>query len=155
MTEAPLTKKMVAERLRGAIVARLQDRFGPLPPDVITRLRRVHRGRSLTALHTYADRCRHVDAFRTRLLSKRRGPLWGSVRVVLRQLLIESPHVKRHLIRIRQDSILGVLEARFGLLPREVTRRLRAVRSDERLDDLIRRAGQCPDVEAFHKRLRN
>jgi hypothetical protein len=138
-----------------AILGGREIMFGPLPPDVITRLRRVHSERSLTALHTYADRCLHVDEFRTRLLSKRRGALWGSVHAVLRQLLIESPHVKRLLIRTTQDAIIRLLEARFGPLPREVTLRLRATRSDERLDDILEYAGQCPDVETFHKRLRN
>jgi predicted transposase YdaD len=77
------------------------------------------------------------------------------------QVMIESPLIKELVAEARQEAhqearqedILAVLQARFGELPAELARRVRAVRSRRTLDALVRHAARCPDLDVFRKRL--
>src|SRR5262249_37545649 len=70
-----------------------------------------------------------------------------------KRVMIESPVLKQIIAESKQDDIAQVLEARFGTAPSDVTARLRKIRSEKRLGELIRYAAQCPDLEAFRERL--
>ncbi len=48
---------------------------------------------------------------------------------------------------------LGVLKDRFGTVPRDVTRLLRAVIEEKKLRKLNVLAAKCPDLEAFRAAL--
>jgi hypothetical protein len=51
------------------------------------------------------------------------------------------------------DGIIALLKARFGPIPREVTRNLEAVLDGKRLIKLNVLAGQCEDIAAFREAL--
>ena len=53
----------------------------------------------------------------------------------------------------RHKDIVGVLEERFGSVPQDIITALGAIQEDERLDQLLRWAVRCPDLEAFRTRL--
>jgi hypothetical protein len=69
------------------------------------------------------------------------------------QAMIESPLIQE----LRQEfmaqrghkDIVGVLEERFGSVPQDLITALGAIQEDERLDQLLRWAVRCPDLEAF------
>jgi hypothetical protein len=67
--------------------------------------------------------------------------------------MIESPLLKRMIAETLHKGILALLKARFGTVPREVTRLLQEVLDEERLTKLIVLAGQCPDLQAFREAL--
>ena len=53
----------------------------------------------------------------------------------------------------RQQDVLEVLEARFGLVPLDVVQRVKAVTNAGQLSQLIKQAARCPDLEAFRQAL--
>ena len=67
--------------------------------------------------------------------------------------MTESPIIKKLLAERTQDDILQVLEARFETVPVEISTRLRRVRREKTLDELIKYAALCPDLDAFRERL--
>ncbi len=70
-----------------------------------------------------------------------------------KRIMIESPLIKEILAERTQEDIVIVLQGRFGAVPGEVTARLRKITSEKKLNDLLAYSGQCPDLEAFRKRL--
>jgi hypothetical protein len=75
------------------------------------------------------------------------------------RMIIESPLVQELLAQntqeTRQADILTFLEGRFGEVPLEIAAELRLVKDKQKLQDLSRFAGQCPDLAAFQARLRS
>ena len=67
--------------------------------------------------------------------------------------MIESPLLQKMRAETRQDDVLAILKKRFTTVPREVTRLLRAVIDEERLQQLVVLAAVCPDMEAFRQAL--
>jgi hypothetical protein len=69
------------------------------------------------------------------------------------EVMIESPVLDevKALIRVRaiRENILAALEARFGTVPAERVKALHTITDDARLNQLIRLAATCPDVETF------
>jgi hypothetical protein len=70
-----------------------------------------------------------------------------------RRVMIESPLIKQILAENTHERILQFLDARFGSVPLELTTRLRRIRNEKRLTDLVRYAAVCPNLEAFRTRL--
>ena len=68
-------------------------------------------------------------------------------------MIVESPLLKEILEDVRQegrqDSILDLLEARFGEVPVEVARRVRDIHDSARLQQLLKVAKDCPDLVTF------
>ena len=79
-------------------------------------------------------------------------PLFGDPKMI-----VESPLLKEILEDVRQegrqegrqDSILDLLEARFGQVPVEVARRVRDIHDSARLQQLLKTAKDCPDLVTF------
>jgi hypothetical protein len=67
--------------------------------------------------------------------------------------MIESPLLRKILARVWQQAILAGLKARFGKVPRDVTKPLRDVLDEKQLRKLVRRSATCPDLEAFREAL--
>ena len=71
--------------------------------------------------------------------------------------MIESPLLQELMDQARRETrhadILRVLEARFGLVPPDVSAHLRAITDEQKLEDLTTRAALCPDVESFRAQL--
>jgi hypothetical protein len=74
-----------------------------------------------------------------------------------KRVMIESPLIKEIVAentqKARQEDILEVLQARFGEVPKDVAERLRSIRAQKKLKALVKHAAQCPDLEAFWRRL--
>ena len=69
---------------------------------------------------------------------------------ILQELKAEWSREAAH--RTRHDALLAVLVARFGPTAEGCNEVLRAL-DDPRLDDLIRFAAICPDLDAFRASL--
>ncbi len=69
MIESPLIQELVAERAQKAILLVLQDRFGTVPPEIISALQPVQDEKKLDELVVWASRCPDLEAFRKRLTS--------------------------------------------------------------------------------------
>ncbi len=71
--------------------------------------------------------------------------------------MIESPLQDELMSEMRaqalQDTILDVLEGRFGTLPPNIGTALRGILEEARLHELARWTGQCADLAAFRSRL--
>ncbi len=70
------------------------------------------------------------------------------------QIMLELPVMQRMRAKTLQKGILAVLTARFETVPRDVTRHLGKILDENRLTDLLVRAGQCQDLDAFRMALR-
>jgi hypothetical protein len=70
-----------------------------------------------------------------------------------REPMIESPLLQKWFGEKMQKAIQEVLKARFGSVPRDVTRLLRAILDEEKLTALTVLAAQCPDMETFRQAL--
>jgi hypothetical protein len=68
-------------------------------------------------------------------------------------VMIESPLIKELQADACHDMILELLKARFGPVPRDVRKLLRAVLDEKKLKKLNVSAARCPDMEAFRKAL--
>jgi hypothetical protein len=67
--------------------------------------------------------------------------------------MFESPLLTKMIADRFHKAIEKVLKARFGSVPRDVTRMLREILDEERLTDLTVLAAQCPDLKAFRESL--
>ena len=67
--------------------------------------------------------------------------------------MIESPLIQELMASRMHKAILRVLGDKFGKVPVEVELGLRAIVDEDRLDQLISWAAQCPDLAAFAARL--
>jgi hypothetical protein len=72
-----------------------------------------------------------------------------------KQAVIESPMLQKMIAEAHHKDILALLKARFGTIPRDVTKRLQNVLDEEKLTDLNVLAGQSPDLETFRRALRS
>lgn len=70
-----------------------------------------------------------------------------------RQAMIESPVLRRFLAEARHEDILMVLTTRFGPPSEDVRAALQTIESKSKLDELLKSAASCPDLEAFRARL--
>jgi hypothetical protein len=68
-------------------------------------------------------------------------------------VMIESHLIQELLAETRHEDILRFLSARFGSVSDEIARQVRAVREPQTLDDLVKYAAQCSDLDAFRARL--
>lgn len=67
--------------------------------------------------------------------------------------MFESPMLTK-MIAQRFHKVIGrVLKARFGSVPRDVTRLLGEILDEEKLSDLNVLAAQCPDLQTFREAL--
>jgi tRNA modification GTPase len=69
------------------------------------------------------------------------------------QTMIESPLLQKMIAEGRHKDILALLKARFGTVPRDVTRHLRDVLDDKKIQQLAVLAGTCSDLQAFREGL--
>jgi hypothetical protein len=67
--------------------------------------------------------------------------------------VFESPLLTKMRAEALHKGILALLKARFGSVPRDVTRRLQDILDEEKLTALTVLAGQCPDLAAFREGL--
>jgi hypothetical protein len=67
--------------------------------------------------------------------------------------MIASPLIKEIVAENTQDHIPRLLTKRFGAVPEDVTKNLRAVNKERKLQELFDDAVDCPDLEAFRARL--
>src|SRR5262249_48199349 len=70
-----------------------------------------------------------------------------------KRVMIESPLIREIEAKVWQEAIVNVLQSRFGTLPTELVSRVRKVRSEKRLKELIQFAVTCPSLEAFRDKL--
>jgi hypothetical protein len=74
-----------------------------------------------------------------------------------RHAMIESPLIQELLAENTQatlhTAVLGILEARFGTAPLDLTQAVNAVTDQAKLRDLVKHAAVCPDLDAFRTRL--
>lgn len=69
------------------------------------------------------------------------------------QAMFESRLLQKWFAERMHKAILALLKARFGSVPRDVTRLLREILDEERLNTLNVLAAQCPDMQAFREAL--
>jgi len=67
--------------------------------------------------------------------------------------MFESPLLQKVIAEARHEDILDFLKARFGTVPRDVTRRVRDVLDEKKLRRLILSAAQSSDLQAFREAL--
>jgi hypothetical protein len=65
------------------------------------------------------------------------------------QTMFESPVLQKFVAERGHKYILALLKARFGTVPRDVTRLLRDVLDDKKIERLVVLAGMCSDLQAF------
>lgn len=73
--------------------------------------------------------------------------LWGE------KTMFESRLLTKIIAERFHKTIQAVLKARFGSVPRDVTRLLREILDEERLSTLNVLAAMCPDMETFREAL--
>ncbi|HEV3236023.1 MAG TPA: hypothetical protein VGZ25_03480 [Gemmataceae bacterium] len=56
-------------------------------------------------------------------------------------------------VQAKQQDIVEVLETRFTLLPPELVSTLQSIRDLKKLDDLLRQALRCADLQTFENLL--
>jgi hypothetical protein len=67
--------------------------------------------------------------------------------------LSESPVLQKLIAETLHDAIREALKARFGTMPRDVSRLLREIRDAKKLTRLNAIAATCPDMQAFREAL--
>ncbi len=72
-----------------------------------------------------------------------------------KNIMIESPAVKRWKAEAHHADILDLLKDRFGAVPREVRNPLREIIDEKKLVRLNRLASKCTDLDAFSDALRS
>jgi hypothetical protein len=70
-------------------------------------------------------------------------------------MMFESPLLKKFVAGRLHQAVLNILKDRFGTVPCNVTRQLREVLDEEKLQELILVASKCPDCQAFRDGLLN
>jgi hypothetical protein len=68
--------------------------------------------------------------------------------------MIESPLLQKMVADSLHRVLQVALRARFGSVPRDVTRLLRNILDDRKLIKLAGVAGKCPDLDKFREALR-
>ncbi len=69
------------------------------------------------------------------------------------EAMFESPVLQRFVAKRFHESILYLLKARFGTVPRTVTKPLREIIDEQKLVQLNVVAAQCPDLASFREAL--
>jgi hypothetical protein len=67
--------------------------------------------------------------------------------------MIESPLIQELRADLLHDAILEVLKDRFGSVPRDISKRLRAILDEKKLKKLTVAAARCADLAAYHEAL--
>jgi hypothetical protein len=67
MIESPVLQELLAERAHQLILGLLEDRFGPVPAEVIGALSAIKDEERLKQLNKLAARCTNLEAFRQQL----------------------------------------------------------------------------------------
>jgi hypothetical protein len=67
--------------------------------------------------------------------------------------VIESPMLVKMRAEAVQQATLALLRARFGTIPREVTKRFQSILDEKKLTALTVLAGQCANLEEFREAL--
>jgi len=67
MIESPVLKRVLAENSHNLILGILEDRFSPVPADVVTALKAIQDTERLQQLNKLAARCQDLEAFRQQL----------------------------------------------------------------------------------------
>jgi hypothetical protein len=88
------------------------------------------------------------------------GLLGGPI-MSFEKVLLETPAGKRFLAKKAKETertsarkyIRSLLRERFGDVPGELTLKLRAIENQKKLDDLLKLAAMCPDLETFRAAL--
>jgi len=70
-----------------------------------------------------------------------------------KKTMIESPVLQKWLAEAQHVLILDTLKDRFGLVPHDVKKGLRAVLAEKKLRRLNRIANKCPDLDTFREAL--
>jgi hypothetical protein len=65
------------------------------------------------------------------------------------QIMFESPVLQKFVAGRFHEAILNLLKDRFGTVPRSVTKHLREITDEPKLQQLILLAYKCPDLQAF------
>ena len=65
--------------------------------------------------------------------------------------MIESPLLQKLMAERTHDLIIDALKDRFGTVPRDVTKHLRAIIEEKKLQQLNRVANRCSDLEEFRE----
>ena len=75
-----------------------------------------------------------------------------------RRAMIESPvledYVNERICAALREAILTTLEVRFGDSVRELAIEMGPIEEKQRLDELVKLAAECPDLEVFRERIR-
>jgi hypothetical protein len=69
--------------------------------------------------------------------------------------MFESPILYKMIAERSHKLILALLKARFGPVPRDVTKHLQGIIDHEKLEKLSVVAGTCADLAAFRESLRS
>jgi hypothetical protein len=67
--------------------------------------------------------------------------------------MIESPMLQRMIAEKLHKVIFALLKARFGTVPRDVTRHIRAILDEDELYQVVVLTAKCPDLHAFREAL--
>jgi hypothetical protein len=67
--------------------------------------------------------------------------------------MFESPILQEFLAGASHRSIVAILKARFGTVPRDMTRRIRKILDEKKLTNLVIVSAKCPDMQAFRDAL--
>jgi hypothetical protein len=70
-----------------------------------------------------------------------------------REVMIESPVLRKLIAEELQDALILVLAGRFGTVPTDLTTDLRKITKEAKLRELFSFSGVCPTLEAFHERM--
>lgn len=67
--------------------------------------------------------------------------------------MIESPLIQKFTAQRIHEVIVAILKDRFEMVPRDVSKSLRAVTDEKKLKTLAALAGKCLDLDAFRAAL--
>jgi hypothetical protein len=67
MIESPVLQGLLAENTQKTILGFLEERFGPVPPEISTVLTAITNSDQLQRLARVAARCSDLEAFRQQL----------------------------------------------------------------------------------------
>ncbi len=67
--------------------------------------------------------------------------------------MIESPLLQKMRAETLHEAILALLKDRFDHVPQNVTKPLRGIIDENKLQQLILLAAKCPDIQTFREAL--
>ena len=67
--------------------------------------------------------------------------------------MFESPVLQHFVAKRLHEAILALLKDRFDHVPQNVTKPLRAIIDENKLQQLILPAAKCPDLQTFREAL--